>query len=210
MSVLSDKGIYEAIEKNYFSITPLIANNVQPGSIDLTLYHELEAFSCSGVFDPQIEKEEIKKCVQIIDISDAPYELAPNAFVTGYSAEVIKLSTFLGGRIYNRNSLVKCGIDASLSSFANPGYEGRKIIVIHNIGPTPVLLHAGMRICQLELHLLESQSVRGYHNRHKVDDLIPEIEARLKGRELTYTTNYKDASLSEFMEQRINEVVRGK
>ncbi len=211
MSVLSDKEIFAAIEKSIFSIDPLIMNNVQPGSIDLTLYHEIEVFSPNGVFDPQAtEKSALEKMIRKIDISKEPFQLEPGAFITGYSAEKIKLSTFVGARIYNRISLAKCGIDASVSSFANPGFEGRKVIVIRNFGQHAVLLHAGMRICQLELHFLSSQAVRSYQSRHDLEALRQTAEATLQGRQFTYTADYKDKPLSEVMQQCIDEVVRGK
>lgn len=210
MSVLSDRDIYDAIQKRMFSIEPLVADNVQPGSIDLTLHHDIEIFSHDGVLDPErTTPEEILRGITKKSLRDSPHELAPGAFVTGYSAERIRLSSFLGGRLYNRNSLAKCGLDATISRFVNPGYEGRKIIVIRNIGDWPILLHAGMRICQLELHMLSSQAMRGYADRHDIGPIIPVIESRLKGMPLTYTANYRDRPLSEIMQQCIDDVVRG-
>ena len=47
MSSLNDKEIFDLIEKKQLSITPLDPNNIQPGSIDLTLGSTVDHWECS-------------------------------------------------------------------------------------------------------------------------------------------------------------------
>jgi len=171
MAVLSDRGILEAIENKRFSIEPkLNLNRLQPSSIDLTLHHTIKVFSGSEPLRADISKDELQKRMLEMNISDG-YMLQPGCMVAAFSAEKITLSPYLCGMLLNRNSLAMFGIDATLSAYANPGYSGRKSIVIRNGGPAPVVLEPGMSICQLVLCELGSPSVRTYQNRHDVDML---------------------------------------
>ena len=47
MSSLNDKEIFDLIEKKQLSITPLDPNNIQPGSIDLTLGSTVDHWECN-------------------------------------------------------------------------------------------------------------------------------------------------------------------
>ena len=51
MPALSDREIYEALERKELSITPLTADNVHPGSIDLTQHSEVDVFESSVPLD---------------------------------------------------------------------------------------------------------------------------------------------------------------
>ena len=56
MSTLSDKDIWNLIEKEELCISPLTTDNIQPGSIDLTLGSTIDVFD-AGKVDVNISKE---------------------------------------------------------------------------------------------------------------------------------------------------------
>lgn len=166
MGVLNDAGIIEAIEQKLLNIEPLAANDIQPASIDLHLHHIIDVPTLNGRLDmAHASKDDLKKLVREVDINDG-YELLPGKWVTGYSHEKIKLTSRITGRIFNRISLVKWGLNAALSAFINPGFSGRKVIVLHNFGSATLIIYPKMRICQLELEMLESNSMRNFEDRH--------------------------------------------
>ena len=138
-----------------------------------------------------------------IDITDG-YILEPNDFVRGHSAETVSLPSFINGIIVNRNSLCSVGLDVSISQYINPSYKKNKIIVIRNISHNKIKIKSGLRICQLVLFRMQSESIRDYSNRHSLESLKGFIE--LKN---VKTTQNVDHSLSDFMEKRINDIALG-
>lgn len=195
MAILNDRDLLDAIKHKIIGISPLDANNIQPASIDLTLHDTIELFQPSGEWDiAEFSKEQLSGFTRNIKITGG-YSLLPGAYVTGYSAEIIKLPSFIGGRIFNRNSLARCGINAAISAFITPGFSGRKVIVIHNFSDVSVKIHPGIRICQLELYKMPYQSIRSFEDRHDPDKLG-----------LSEPQSYRrpvDNSLSEYLQEQI-------
>lgn len=202
MPVLSDKDIYAAIAGKRLGIDPLSRNNVQPGSVDLTLHREIELVDFSdGELDVStVTKEYLENNRRFIDISDG-YKLNPGDFVTGYSEEMIKLPKNIVGVLLNRNSLVRIGLNAAISSFANPGFEGRKTIVIHNFGKYPLVLRPGMRICQMVFFTMSSEAIRSYEERH--DESKLEQFAPIDFPNLRESVQNIDNALSDFLNDSI-------
>lgn len=207
MSSLSDKEIFDLIEKKQLSISPLDPNNVQPGSIDLTLGSTVDHWECAPdeILDLTLDdnKQFLDDHFRTIDITDG-YVLEPNDFVRGHSAETIKLPSFINGIIVNRNSLCSVGLDVSISQYINPAYKKNKIIVIRNISRNKIKIKSGLRICQLILFRMQTESIRDYSNRHSLDALKEFIDLQRD-----QTNGNVDNSLSEFMEKRINEIASG-
>ena len=152
MSSLNDKEIFDLIEKKQLSITPLDPNNIQPGSIDLTLGSTVDHWECSQdeTLDLTLDnnKQFIENQFKTIDITDG-YVLEPNDFVRGHSAETIKLPSFING-----------------------------IIVIRNISHNRIKIKSGIRICQLILFRMQGDSIRNYANRHSIDSLKDFIDIK--------------------------------
>ena len=207
MSSLSDKEIFDLIEKKQLSISPLDPNNIQPGSIDLTLGSTVDHWECTPdeILDLTLDdnKQFLDDHFRTIDITDG-YVLEPNDFVRGHSAETIKLPSFINGIIVNRNSLCSVGLDVSISQYINPAYKKNKIIVIRNISRNKIKIKSGLRICQLILFRMQTESIRDYSNRHSLDALKEFIDLQNN-----QTNENVDNSLSEFMEKRINEIASG-
>ena len=114
-------------------IDPFIADNLQPGSIDLTLYKFIGVLDDSQPVILPVGKEDIERRTKVVDISTG-YVLKAGSFVTGYSNEQIRLPSNINGIITNRNSLARIGLNAGISSYINPGFHGRKVIVSDLLG----------------------------------------------------------------------------
>ena len=69
----------------------------------------------------------------------------------------------LMGSVDGRSSLGRLGVVIhATSSSINPGWEGRFVLEITNIGKMPVALYPGSRIAKLTLHRLSSPPERSY------------------------------------------------
>jgi len=208
MPVLNDKDIYMAIADRRLNIAPLIRNNVQPGSVDLTLFHELEVMELPSKIDLSTSSDELKSYRKIIDIPEDGYELKPGATVIGRSAELLKLPQNVVGMLSNRNSLTMVGLNAAISTFANPGFKGRKTIVIHNFGSATLTLRTGMRICQISFFSMSGNSLRGYEERH--DEALLEHFTQIDFPNLRASVQNIDNSLSDFLNESIRRAAARK
>lgn len=206
MPVYSDKAILEALGNGILSIEPLHPNNIQPASIDLTLGGKVETLLPGEIDLASPDMEDIKQRTQTHDIRSG-YRLEPNTYVVGYTAEYLKFSTFINGRIDTRNSLARCGLDLSAGSYINPGFEGHMPLVIRNFGSSSLVLHPGIRICQLEIFMLTEQSIRNYDNRHDLSKLASYASGN------TFQDAFQsdvsgDNPLAKFLDERIAAVAK--
>lgn len=204
MSSLNDRAIFEAHKNGELIIEPWNGENVQPGSIDLTLGNTID------VFAPDTEVDLANDCKGVLaekTLKDVPTDgfiLAPGMTVIGHSAEFIRLPQYMNGMILNRNSLIRIGLNAALSQYINPGFHGNKIIVLQNIGNVAIRLKAGIRICQLVLFNMGDNSVRAYDERHTID-AIRDLAGELKD-----NRSELENSISDFMNDRIAQIAGGR
>ena len=209
MSSMSDRAIQEALKRKDLIIEPLIFDNVQPGSIDLTLGSSIDIFCPNKSVDLwSIRKDELQAFTQTIDITDG-YDLQPGQFVKGHSKEMIKLPCFINGEILNRNSLVSIGLNAALSQYINPGFNGHKIIVLHNMSNQVIRIKAGIKICQLVLFKMDDNKIslsEQHLDLNEVSSYIDELEAT----STDDNSRNLDTSIADFMNKRIDEIVKGK
>ena len=201
MSVYSDSAILEAIKNGILGIDPLIPYNVQPASIDLTLDNEIEIIDVNIIDILNTDKKILHENTHKKNI-EGGYTLEPGQSVIGYTAERLKFSTFINGKIYNRNSLAKFGLDVASGCYINPGFEGKMPLVIRNLGKVKLIIYPKVRICQLEIHQLTSQSVRNYENRHNLSDIIDHAMQNVPSEQIA-SQEPLDNSLAEFLHERI-------
>ena len=206
MPVYSDKAILEAIENGVLGITPLTPNNVQPASVDLTLGENIEILTPGDIDLFSTDTGVLKTRTETHCIRDG-YKLNPNSYVVGYSAEYLHFSTFINGRIDNRNSLARLGLDISAGCYINPGFEGHMPLVIRNCGQSSIILRPGVRICQLVIFHLTGQSIRNYDNRHDLGDIINQAMQHVADINL-HNEMPKDTSLADFLDERITTVAK--
>lgn len=206
MSTLNDRQIRELLADGKLKLSPLIEDNIQPGSIDLTLGNVLDVPSESQRIDLAEKADRSTLCKQV-DLAELPdgYCLHPGRMVIGHSREEIHLPQDVNGLITNRNSLVYAGVNAALTQYINPGFHGNKIIAIANIGPHELILKQGIRICTLILFRMDGNSERSYDRRHAVEDF--QGSDKLK-KLFAETQSHLDTSLSDYMNRRIREVAR--
>lgn len=205
MPTLSDASIFEALKTGSLIIEPLLPNNVQMGSIDLTLNRFVEKFEFPS--DPEYIvdlcdtnlKASLAKAETTIDITDG-YIMQPGEYLIGHSAEFIRLPSYINGEILNRNSLAIQGLNAAISQYINPGFHGNKIIVLQNISTHKLKIRAGMRICQLVLFKMESPAIRDYDQRHSLEKLEQFVNQKLESNK-----NY-DTSIADFMNEMIHKI----
>ena len=161
--MLSDKDIREYIDSGKLVIEPeLKPDQFQPAWLDLTLSNEFKTFKHidSACLDPK----NLKDHTELIRIDDGKsFILHPGEFVLAMVNEYTKLPDDLAGAVDGRSSLGRLGIVVHVTStFVNPGWGGKLVLEMTNVGKMPVAIYPGMRICKLVFFKLSSPSQKPY------------------------------------------------
>ena len=167
MSVLAKDKILEEIEKGNLKIKPFDKSQVGPGSIDLTLGKHFRVFERQDEVCQVTEKTDFQKITTEVKISKKnPLLLKPWETVLGVTQEKVSLSSDLCGWIEGRSRFARIGLAVHISAgFIQPGTSNYQVLEITNLGPTPLSLIPGIKICQVVIERCEGEGV--YKGRFK-------------------------------------------
>jgi len=160
--VLSDKDIKKYIKLGKIKIKPKPNFKEQLGScsLDLHLGNVFKIFKPSDYpyldLKRKIDFENFMEEIRIKD--DAPFILQPKAFILTATKEEFSLSNDIIARLDGRSSLARLGVVVHLTAARfDPGWQGKAVMELGNLGPMPVVLYAGVtRICALTFETLSS------------------------------------------------------
>lgn len=151
-------------------ITPKPDLKTQLGSvsIDLRLGFTFRIFEHSKFpyFDPKNKNfsGEVTSVIKVV--RDEPFILQPADFVLATTIESLELPDDLLARLEGRSSLGRLGIVVhSTASVFEPGWRGKVVMEMGNLGRMPVALYPGMRICALTFETLSSKVEVPYYKK---------------------------------------------
>ena len=160
--VLSDRDIKAYLNSGKIKIIPApsLADVLGSCSIDLKLGNTFRIFEYSkhAFIDPYDSKksDEVTKLIEVKN--EEPFILHPNDFVLATTIESFMLPDDLLARLEGRSSLGRLGIVVhSTASIFEPGWSGKVVMELGNLGRMPVALYPGMRICALTFEKLTSE-----------------------------------------------------
>jgi len=159
--ILSDRDIKKALAGGRITITPAPDFETQLGScsIDLRLGNEFRVFRHSKISHVDIRHmQEADKLMENIFIpDDQPFVLHPHDLVLATTLEWLEIADDLVGRIEGRSSLGRLGVIVhGTASVFDPGWRGKPVMELGNLGVVPVLLYPGMRICSFTFEEVSS------------------------------------------------------
>ena len=161
--ILSDRDIKKALETKRIVIKPSPDLSVQLGScsIDLRLGNTFRVFDHSKhpYIDPSKKdySNEITKLIKVKDGED--FIMQPGDFVLAVTLESITIPPDLMGRLEGRSSLGRLGLVVhSTASIFDPGWDGKPVLELGNLGRMAIKLTVGMRICAMTFEELSSPS----------------------------------------------------
>ncbi|MFA7142048.1 MAG: dCTP deaminase [Candidatus Paceibacterota bacterium] len=168
--ILSDRDIQACIEQNKIQISPKPDYEKQLGSasLDLRLGNEFKVFEHSkrpfiDTRDPDFHAG-TTRLIKLED--DEPFVFHPKEFVLGITIEEVFLPDDITARIDGRSSLGRLGIVVhSTAGHIDPGFRGRIVLEMENIGMIPVLLYPKTRICQLIFQELKTRTSKPYYKK---------------------------------------------
>lgn len=166
--ILSDRDIKKYIKEGKIEIKPKpnFEKQLGPCSLDLHLGNVFKVFKSSEYpyLDPKrkIDFEEIMEEIKVED--GGPFILQPKSFVLTTTKEEFSLSDDIMARLDGRSSLARLGVVVHLTSARfDPGWQGKAVIELGNMGNLPVVLYAGVtRICALTFETLSTPVEKPY------------------------------------------------
>ncbi len=166
--ILSDRDIKKAIAEGRIKLDPApdFATQLGSCSLDLRMGSEVKIFRHSKVShidlrDPQ-NAEKMMECITITE--DDPLVLQPRDLVLATTLEWLEIADDLVGRIEGRSSLGRLGIIVhGTASVFDPGWRGKPVMELGNLGVVPVLLYPGMRVCAFTFEEVSSRVETPYH-----------------------------------------------
>ncbi len=163
--ILSDKDIKAALKAGNIKVENLSDDRVQAAWVDLSLGNQFRVFKITS--EPFIDVRMVKDHTEEITLDDdKPFIIHPGEFVLGQAKEKITLPSDIAAYVDGRSSLGRIGIVVHVTAgFVDPGFSGRLVLEMTNVGKMPVALHGGMRICKLVFFKLSSPADVPYNMR---------------------------------------------
>jgi len=159
--ILSDRDIRNYISLGKIKILPKPNLEEQLGScsIDFHLGHTFKIFNHSKYpyidpRDPSLSSEIMK---EIVVPEGESFIMRPGEFCLATTIENLEITDDLLGRLEGRSSLGRLGIIVhSTAARFDPGWDGKPVMELGNIGVMPVALYPGMRICSFTFEQVSS------------------------------------------------------
>lgn len=144
--ILGSRALRRAMEEERLVVTPF-HGRIEPASIDLTLADDYltpkpnreQDFVFTDAAVP-VEYEQTK----------GPHLLIPAlGFRLARTVERVRLDKSLTAFVEGRSSVGRAGLFIQNAGWVDPGFDGTITLELFNALPCPILLPAGIRICQL-------------------------------------------------------------
>lgn len=184
--VLSDKDIKKSLKDRRIVITPAPDLKTQLGScsIDLRLGNLFRIFDHSKYpyIDPY-KKDYSAEITREVKLKNSDqFIMQPGDFVLAVTLEKVKIPETLMGRLEGRSSLGRMGIVVhSTASIFDPGWDGKCVLELGNLGRMAVALTPGMRICAMTFEELSTPAEKPYNKRRDAKYVMQEgpVESKI-------------------------------
>lgn len=164
MGVLSGAQIGELTGEGKLVIRPFAASLVQPASYDLTLG--------SKVLASPLSHDILGAVIELNDKSPS-YRIQSGQMVAVLSAETVGLPLDISGRFGIRSEFARRGLNAFGGLQLDPGFKGRLVMNVLNVGPEPISITAGVPFFSVEFQRLESPAREAYSGKYQHQDDFP-------------------------------------
>ena len=168
--VLSDRDIRKFLKNGKIKIRPApdLKEQLGPCTIDFHLGNIFKIFNHSKYpyidpRDPSLSAEVMK---EIKVKSSDPFIMRPGEFCLATTVQTFELANDVLARLEGRSSLGRLGIIVhSTAARFDPGWIGKPVMELGNIGVMPVALYPGMKICSFTFEQLSSPVDVSYRER---------------------------------------------
>ena len=182
MAVASDTTLKRLVKQGYFPE----GIHIGPCSFDLKLGRSFTRVISKEVIDLKNTQHIISKRMNLDNIT-----LWPHEFILASTEEYIKMPDHMAGFVSGRSSIGRLGLQIQNAGFVDAGFEGNLTLELCNQAHVPIKIHAGQRICQLSMHILDFTAEQPYLGKYKGQTEAQSSKLYLDS-ELTKFTRMKD------------------
>ncbi|MDP2909596.1 MAG: dCTP deaminase [bacterium] len=152
--ILSDREIKQHIQEGVIKINPFpnFKEQLGPCSLDLHLGNSFKIFKMSRYSFVDLKNgANIDEMMEEIIVKDGgSFIIQPHDFVVAVTQEEITLPVNIMGRLDGRSSLARLGLVIHVTAARfDPGWRGKAVMELGNLGTVPIVLYSGMRICAM-------------------------------------------------------------
>ncbi|MFC2018626.1 dCTP deaminase [Chloroflexota bacterium] len=165
MGILSDRQISKMVDDGKLRITPFNPAQVQGASYDLGLGAKILA--------SPVGPEHLGKVI-VLSKEKPAYGILPGQMVGVLSHEKLEIPLTLCGRFGIRSSFARLGINAFGGLQLDPGFRGRLIMNLLNVGPEPVTVKLGDILFSVEFERLDEPAEAPYSGPYQDQDDFPQ------------------------------------
>lgn len=175
--ILSDADIKKNIQDGVIKINPFpnFEEQLGPCSLDLHLGNSFKIFKMSrySFIDLKNGANIDGMMEEIVVKEGGSFIIQPHDFVVAVSKEDIELPAHIMGRLDGRSSLARLGLVIHVTAARfDPGFRGKAVMELGNLGTVPIVLYSGMRICAMTFESISAPSEVPYLSQkdHKYAD----------------------------------------
>src|SRR5579875_948477 len=159
MGVLTHDAIMREMEAGTIKVDPFTSDQVGPASIDLRLDHTFWLFENRHTIHEVSEESDFELLTRKI-VSPEGVLLQTGETILGLTVERVTLAPHLCGWLEGRSRFARLGLAVHVTAgFMQPGIDNRQVLEMTNLGPTPLKLRPGVRVCQLVVERCEGEAV---------------------------------------------------
>lgn len=167
--ILSDIDIKALIKKGDIKVDPLpdFKKALGPVSLDFRLGHDFLTFTRTAhPFVDLKDPSSFKNITQEVHKkTKEQFVIHPNEFILASTLENLELPNYLAGRLEGKSSLGRLGLVVhSTAGKFDPGWKGKLVLEITNIGVLPIALYPEIRVCQMLFEQISTETI-GYTQR---------------------------------------------
>ena len=164
MGVITGRQIKKLVNSGELIIDPFDETLVAPATYDLRLHHKV-------LVSPVGEKQS----GHVIDLREKPdgYEVLPGQMIGILSYERVGLPLNISGRFGIRSSLARKGMNAFGGIQLDPGFRGKLIMNLINVGPEPIPIQFKETVFSVEFSKLEEMAETAYSGPYQDQDDFP-------------------------------------
>jgi dCTP deaminase len=168
--ILTRDVILREIAAGRLAIDPLRPEQIGPASVDLHLGAEIRVMA-GGPDVIDVTDDADYRTVTRLEPLDAPYVLKPGETIHAITRERLSLPPDIGGWLEGRSRYARLGLMIHVTSgFIAPGVNGRQVLEMSNVAGRPLVIHAGVPVCQVVLQRCEGEAV--YAGRFRIQESL--------------------------------------
>ena len=157
--ILTRDAILRELAAGRIVIDPITPEQVGPASIDLHLGDEIRVMG-GGVEPVAVTEDADWRASTTLQTLAAPYLLEPGETILGITRERITLPGDVAGWLEGRSRYARLGLTIHVTAgFIAPGVRSRQVLEMSNVASRPLLIHAGVRLCQIVLQRCDGSAV---------------------------------------------------